>query len=160
MAKNSDFHWVKTHTVWTKALKQLDYQTIHRITNRGWEVGGFQWGIFVWKSSFPHLLWLCWWMTSWPEECCGSNWTFKAGSVNICSQEVHISMRWVKQQYMYRLTVCAGIWSSNAQVITLSWIRDGLKPRCITRDLKWGTPVPLEGYTDKVFYVWFDAPIG
>ena len=55
---------------------------------------------------------------------------------------------------------CAGVWSSNAQVITLSWIRDGLKPRCITRDLKWGTPVPLEGYTEKVFYVWFDAPIG
>lgn len=53
-----------------------------------------------------------------------------------------------------------GFWSQNAQFITKSWLRDGLKPRCITRDLKWGTPVPLEGYTDKVFYVWFDAPIG
>lgn len=53
-----------------------------------------------------------------------------------------------------------GLWTSNAKLITKSWIRDGLKPRCITRDLKWGTPVPLEGYTDKVFYVWFDAPIG
>ena len=51
-------------------------------------------------------------------------------------------------------------WSSNARVICESWLRDGLKERCITRDLKWGTPVPLEGYTDKVFYVWFDAPIG
>ncbi|KAK7482471.1 hypothetical protein BaRGS_00026288, partial [Batillaria attramentaria] len=54
----------------------------------------------------------------------------------------------------------SGIWTSNARTITNSWIRDGLKPRCISRDLKWGTPVPLEGYTDKVFYVWFDAPIG
>ncbi|KAL5009862.1 hypothetical protein ScPMuIL_012167 [Solemya velum] len=54
----------------------------------------------------------------------------------------------------------SGIWTPNAKVITTSWIRDGLKPRCISRDLKWGTPVPLEGYTDKVFYVWFDAPIG
>lgn len=53
-----------------------------------------------------------------------------------------------------------GVWSQNAKVITSTWIRDGLKPRCITRDLKWGTPVPLEGYTNKVFYVWFDAPIG
>ncbi|XP_073432923.1 methionine--tRNA ligase, cytoplasmic isoform X2 [Dendrobates tinctorius] len=53
-----------------------------------------------------------------------------------------------------------GDWTSNARYITRSWIRDGLKPRCITRDLKWGTPVPLEGFTDKVFYVWFDAPIG
>jgi len=53
-----------------------------------------------------------------------------------------------------------GVWSPNAQYVTSSWIRDGLKSRCISRDLKWGTPVPLEGYTDKVFYVWFDAPIG
>lgn len=53
-----------------------------------------------------------------------------------------------------------GVWSTNARTITKSWIRDGLKPRCVSRDLKWGTPVPLEGYTDKVFYVWYDAPIG
>uniref|UniRef100_A0A2I2YGJ2 Methionine--tRNA ligase, cytoplasmic n=1 Tax=Gorilla gorilla gorilla TaxID=9595 RepID=A0A2I2YGJ2_GORGO len=51
-------------------------------------------------------------------------------------------------------------WTPNARFITLSWLRDGLKPRCITRDLKWGTPVPLEGFEDKVFYVWFDATIG
>lgn len=51
-------------------------------------------------------------------------------------------------------------WSPNARAITESWLRDGLKPRCITRDLKWGTPVPMKGFTDKVFYVWFDAPIG
>ncbi|XP_063238111.1 methionine--tRNA ligase, cytoplasmic isoform X2 [Bacillus rossius redtenbacheri] len=55
--------------------------------------------------------------------------------------------------------VCNG-WSSNARVIARSWLKDGLKPRCITRDLKWGIPVPLDGYRDKVFYVWFDAPIG
>jgi len=41
-------------------------------------------------------------------------------------------------------------WSSNAKTITETWLRDGIKPRCITRDLKWGTPVPLEGFTDKV----------
>ena len=39
-------------------------------------------------------------------------------------------------------------------------MRDGLKLRCITRDLKWGTQVPRPGYEEKVFYVWFDAPIG
>jgi len=53
-----------------------------------------------------------------------------------------------------------GTWSNNAKLISTSWLRDGLKPRCITRDLRWGTPVPLDGYKDKVFYVWFDAPIG
>lgn len=53
-----------------------------------------------------------------------------------------------------------GAWSANSLALTNTWLRDGLKQRCITRDLKWGVPVPLEGYTDKVFYVWFDAPIG
>lgn len=41
-------------------------------------------------------------------------------------------------------------WTSNARNIAKSWIREGLKERCITRDLKWGTPVPLEQYKDKV----------
>lgn len=47
-----------------------------------------------------------------------------------------------------------------ARAVAKPWLRDGLKPRCITRDLKWGIPVPLDGYRDKVFYVWFDAPLG
>ncbi len=53
-----------------------------------------------------------------------------------------------------------GFWSENARNVSLWWIKEGLKPRAITRDLKWGVPVPLEGYEGKVFYVWFDAPIG
>ena len=44
--------------------------------------------------------------------------------------------------------------------MTQAWIRDGLRERCITRDLKWGIPVPKKGFEEKVFYVWFDAPIG
>ncbi len=54
----------------------------------------------------------------------------------------------------------AGSWAHNAQKMTEAWIRDGLKERSITRDLKWGIPVPKKGFEDKVFYVWFDAPIG
>lgn len=53
-----------------------------------------------------------------------------------------------------------GFWARNAIQTTRSWIRDGLKERAITRDLKWGIPVPKAGFEDKVFYVWFDAPIG
>ncbi|HSB46508.1 MAG TPA: methionine--tRNA ligase [Candidatus Bilamarchaeum sp.] len=53
-----------------------------------------------------------------------------------------------------------GFWSENSTKIANSWLREGLKKRAITRDLKWGVPVPLEGYEKKVFYVWFDAPIG
>lgn len=51
-------------------------------------------------------------------------------------------------------------WTNNAKVITRAWLKEGLKSRCITRDLKWGIPVPKEGFESKVFYVWFDAPIG
>lgn len=51
-------------------------------------------------------------------------------------------------------------WSNNAVKISEAWLRDGLHARAITRDLKWGIPVPQEGYEHKVFYVWFDAPIG
>lgn len=36
---------------------------------------------------------------------------------------------------------------------------NSLRERAITRDLEWGIPVPGEG-KGKVFYVWFDAPIG
>ncbi|KAI5956199.1 MES1 [Candida jiufengensis] len=51
-------------------------------------------------------------------------------------------------------------WSKNSKTITNSWLKQGLEPRCITRDLKWGTPVPSKGYENKVLYVWFDATIG
>lgn len=54
----------------------------------------------------------------------------------------------------------SGKWSDNAINVTKAWIRDGLNERAITRDLKWGIPVPKTGYEDKVFYVWFNAPIG
>jgi len=53
-----------------------------------------------------------------------------------------------------------GEWANNAIQMTAAWIRDGLHERAITRDLKWGIPVPRPGYETKVFYVWFDAPIG
>ncbi|ETS82233.1 methionine--tRNA ligase [Pestalotiopsis fici W106-1] len=53
-----------------------------------------------------------------------------------------------------------GQWSSNGISITKSWLTRGLEGRSITRDLKWGVPVPLKGFENKVIYVWFDACIG
>ncbi|KAL2455536.1 putative methionine--tRNA ligase [Abeliophyllum distichum] len=63
------------------------------------------------------------------------------------------------EEYINNMSVAGG-WSQNAIQATNAWLREGLKPRCITRDLKWGVPVPHEKFKDKVFYVWFDAPIG
>ena len=51
-------------------------------------------------------------------------------------------------------------WPDVAYTIAQKWLKEGLQARCITRDLKWGFPVNKEGFEDKVFYVWFDAPIG
>ena len=63
------------------------------------------------------------------------------------------------EEWMEKASV-EGKWSSNAIQMTKAWIRDGLNERAITRDLKWGIPVPKSGYENKVFYVWFNAPIG
>lgn len=53
-----------------------------------------------------------------------------------------------------------GFWTDIGKTVSWEWMNRGLKERCITRDLKWGTPVPLEEFKGKVMYVWFDAPIG
>lgn len=53
-------------------------------------------------------------------------------------------------------------WSENAKDIYKNWLKMDIEPRCFTRKLKynWGVPVPLKKFSDLVFYVWFDAPIG
>jgi len=48
-------------------------------------------------------------------------------------------------------------WKDNVVHFAMRYVEE-LKARAITRDSSWGVPVP--GYPDKVFYVWFDAPIG
>jgi methionyl-tRNA synthetase len=50
-------------------------------------------------------------------------------------------------------------WPVLATSIARKWLDEGLTDRGITRDLKWGVPVDRPGFEDKVFYVWFDAPI-
>ena len=55
-------------------------------------------------------------------------------------------------------------WPTLARSIALKHLDEGLIDRGITRDLAWGVPVtrggqPRTGMEDKVFYVWFDAPI-
>lgn len=51
-------------------------------------------------------------------------------------------------------------WRPNVYGQCKSWLDMGLQPRAVSRDLKWGIPVPVEGAEGKVLYVWFDAPIG
>ena len=51
-------------------------------------------------------------------------------------------------------------WKTNVKQYCRSWLKDGLRDRPVTRDLSWGVPEPLPDREGKVFYVWFDAPIG
>ncbi|MGM0439746.1 MAG: methionine--tRNA ligase [Chlamydiota bacterium] len=50
-------------------------------------------------------------------------------------------------------------WKPNVINFIKNYI-DDLRPRAITRDSKWGIPIPLEDTEGKVLYVWFDAPVG
>ena len=51
-------------------------------------------------------------------------------------------------------------WKANVAGQCQSWLKQGLLPRAMTRDLDWGVKVPLHDTDGKVLYVWFDAPIG
>jgi methionyl-tRNA synthetase len=52
-------------------------------------------------------------------------------------------------------------WNALTLSIARKWLNEGLLDRSITRDLDWGVPVEgRPGFEDKVWYVWFDAPIG
>jgi methionyl-tRNA synthetase len=51
-------------------------------------------------------------------------------------------------------------WKANVYGQCMSWLKQGLQSRAMTRDLDWGVKVPVPGAEGKVLYVWFDAPIG
>ncbi|SMD36785.1 methionyl-tRNA synthetase [Reichenbachiella faecimaris] len=53
-----------------------------------------------------------------------------------------------------------GEWKSNVFGQCSSWLKEGLQPRAMTRDLDWGVDVPLPHAEGKKLYVWLDAPIG
>ncbi|MBU3201951.1 methionine--tRNA ligase [Clostridium estertheticum] len=59
-------------------------------------------------------------------------------------------------EYVY----CHKDWRTNAQNLSRRYIEEGLQDRAITRDLDWGTDVPVAGYKNKKIYVWIDAVLG
>jgi len=58
---------------------------------------------------------------------------------------------WVKKQKT---------WRPNALNFTKKFLEQGLKDRAVTRDIDWGVTIPLEGYSEKKIYVWFEAVCG
>ncbi len=64
------------------------------------------------------------------------------------------------QEELLRYVSDKAHWKQNVLKFTENWLEGGLEDRAITRDMTWGVPVPLEGWEDKVIYVWFEAVIG
>jgi len=50
--------------------------------------------------------------------------------------------------------------SNNARNFSLGLIKEGLRPRSITRDNKWGIQAPFPGSEEKTIYVWIEAVLG
>lgn len=86
------------------------------------------------------------------------------GATPVVKETKHIYLRLDQLQpqieEFVETSVEKGGWSDNAVSIAKDWLKRGLQERGITRDLSWGVPVPLPGYENKVFYVWFEACIG
>ena len=77
------------------------------------------------------------------------------GSTPITKDTTHIFFRLDELQpeidAFFRESSTNGAWSSNAIDITAAWLKQGLQARSITRDMKWGTAVPLPGFKKKLF---------
>ena len=50
--------------------------------------------------------------------------------------------------------------SDGVKNFSLNWIKEGLKPRAVTRDVEWGIPAPFPGAEGKTVYVWIEAVLG
>ena len=89
-----------------------------------------------------------------------------SGSANIEVRDTaHLFLLQPKLETSIREWVDAATeWPALARSIAYKWLDEGLQDRAITRDLSWGVRVtqdgaPRPGFENKVFYVWFDAPI-
>jgi len=83
----------------------------------------------------------------------------------------HYFLDWKKLQPFLEEYVSkhGGKWKKWVESETKGWLKEGLAPRAITRDIDWGVPLPktkipqnklIENIDSKRIYVWFDAVIG
>jgi len=82
----------------------------------------------------------------------------------------HYFFDWPKlQPFLEKYVESHSSWRRWVFSETEGWLKKGLKPRAITRDLEWGIEIPIdripenlriEGAEKKRIYVWFEAVIG
>jgi methionyl-tRNA synthetase len=89
-----------------------------------------------------------------------------SGSTNVEPRDTaHLFLKQPKMQERIRAWVDKSTeWPALARSIAYKWLDEGLIDRSITRDLFWGIKVTKDGeirpgFENKVYYVWFDAPI-
>lgn len=89
-----------------------------------------------------------------------------SGSTNVEPRDTaHLFLKQPLMQERIRAWVDQSTeWPQLARSIAYKWLDEGLIDRAITRDLSWGIKVTKNGairpgFENKVFYVWFDAPI-
>ncbi|HLB52264.1 MAG TPA: methionine--tRNA ligase [Chlamydiales bacterium] len=79
------------------------------------------------------------------------------GTSLVLKPSLHLYLRFDQFKEKLSQWLISKSWKENVLHFAMSYV-ENLRSRAITRDSEWGVPVP--GYPDKVFYVWFDAPIG
>jgi len=89
-----------------------------------------------------------------------------SGSTNVEARDTaHLFLKQPLMQERIRAWVDKSTeWPPLARSIAYKWLDEGLIDRSITRDLAWGIKVTKDGkirpgFENKVYYVWFDAPI-
>lgn len=80
-----------------------------------------------------------------------------SGSHLVLKKTDHFYLLFDKFKENLKSWIAAKKWKENVIHFAMRYIED-LKPRAITRDSNWGIALP--DHPGKVFYVWFDAPIG
>jgi methionyl-tRNA synthetase len=77
------------------------------------------------------------------------------------TEHFYLDLRSLQSQIVEFLKEREDYWRPNVIRQSLGQIlAEDLHGRAITRDLKWGVPVPVNGWEDKRLYVWFEAVIG
>lgn len=76
------------------------------------------------------------------------------------TEHFYLDLKKLEPQIEEWVNRTSGNWRKWVREFSKGWIREGLEPREVTRDMKFGIPVPVEGWEDKVIYVWIEAVVG
>ena len=76
------------------------------------------------------------------------------------TEHFYLDLKKLEPQLRVWIEKSSGNWRKWVREFSKGWIKEGLEPREVTRDMKFGIPVPVEGWDEKVIYVWIEAVVG